>query len=451
MHIDKLLLTQIGPFENETFEFSRDLKPNAASVHLLTGPNGSGKSTALYALAGAIAAGRLGQTGEELLRKRAYSPSSQVVIAVEDGVSLRKNEKNNAGETNDPFCPDKTIPQISNSGIPGLDAYASLNSLLSRYAKDAQHFIADIPSGVQSKFSWAAFAYAGQRPLDNFDVRAIQEPQNNPFENSLSFTNATDSSILANWIAAQKYKQLKAKDSGNADRAAQFEKSITSIEKVISEITGDDFAFDTSGDDLNVRVRRNGVTVSLDVLPDGLKSIVSWIADLLMRLDRIPWINNTPVLERNFLLLLDEIDIHLHPTWQRNVLPIVQKMFPKAQIIASTHSPFVVASVEDAQVIALQLDENGHATIESTSTTKLGVSYSSILRSIFGIKSDFDIETENLFKEFHKEKQNLLSGETSDDTKIKSIADQLANRGEEVAALIGIELRQLERQRSIKK
>jgi hypothetical protein len=44
-----------------------------------------------------------------------------------------------------------------------------------------------------------------------------------------------------------------------------------------------------------------------------------------MRLDRIPWHNNTPVLQRQFLLLLDEIDIHLHPAWQRKVLPLVQR------------------------------------------------------------------------------------------------------------------------------
>ena len=114
----------------------------------------------------------------------------------------------------------------------------------------------------------------------------------------------------------------------------------------------------------------------MGLLPDGLKSIVSRIADLLMRLDRIPWVDDTPPMKRPFLLL-DEVDIHLHPSWQRKVLPIVQRMFPNAQIIASTHSPFVVASADDARIIALKV-ENGVASVESESDSQIGVSYSAV-------------------------------------------------------------------------
>ncbi|MBK7937436.1 MAG: ATP-binding protein [Lewinellaceae bacterium] len=51
------------------------------------------------------------------------------------------------------------------------------------------------------------------------------------------------------------------------------------------------------------------------------------------------WENDTPVFERNFILFLDEIEVHLHPAWQRKILPAVQKLFPNAQIFISTHSP----------------------------------------------------------------------------------------------------------------
>ena len=111
-----------------------------------------------------------------------------------------------------------------------------------------------------------------------------------------------------------------------------------------------------------------------------------------MRLDRIPWQDDTPVLQRQFLLLLDEVDIHLHPAWQRKVLPLAQRMFPNAQIIASTHSPFVVTSVDDARIITLGF-QGQSSIVANVASPQLGVSYSAVLRSIFGIDSEFDIDT----------------------------------------------------------
>jgi hypothetical protein len=120
-------------------------------------------------------------------------------------------------------------------------------------------------------------------------------------------------------------------------------------------------------------------------------------------------------------------------------------MFPKAQIIASTHSPFVVASAADAHVIALDV-KNGVATVQSTSSSQVGHSYSAVLRSIFGISNEFDVGTEDLFDKFHKAKTRLLHGDTAARADVDRLGDDLAQRSEEVRELIGFEKRQLERQ-----
>jgi DNA repair exonuclease SbcCD ATPase subunit len=57
MHIERILLRDIGPFDDVTIEFPKGTAPDIADVYLLTGPNGSGKSTVLYALAAVIGAG----------------------------------------------------------------------------------------------------------------------------------------------------------------------------------------------------------------------------------------------------------------------------------------------------------------------------------------------------------------------------------------------------------
>ncbi|HEX4418618.1 MAG TPA: AAA family ATPase, partial [Kofleriaceae bacterium] len=236
--------------------------------------------------------------------------------------------------------------------------------------------------------------------------------------------------------------------AGHVERAEQLARSVRDIESVIGEICEDrNFGFVFSDEDDDVRVRWNGVVLRFGLLPDGLKSIVSWVADLLMRLDRIPWRDRTPVLQRSFLLLLDEIDIHLHPAWQRKVLPLVQRMFPNAQIIASTHSPFVVGSVDDARIITLEL-RGSSSVVAHVSEPQIGKSYPAVVRSIFGIESEFDVDTEQKLAEFHAAKQRLLSGDENARAEVDQIAELLGQRSEELREIIALELSQLRRQLS---
>jgi hypothetical protein len=257
-------------------------------------------------------------------------------------------------------------------------------------------------------------------PADSGDLRAYRGPRSGP--------------------------SLKAKEAGNHDRAELLADSIRHIASVVAQIVDDqDFGFVISDQDDQVRVRWKGVVVRLGVLPDGLKSIVSWVADLLMRLDRIPWHGATPILQRRFLLLLDEVDIHLHPAWQRKILPFVQRIFPSAQIIASTHSPFVVASVDDARIITLGL--RGQASVvEAVTSPQIGVSYPAVLRSIFGIASEFDIDTDERLQRFHAAVRRRLLGDLAAQAEIDELGAQLAQRSEELREIVALELAQFRRQ-----
>ena len=63
--------------------------------------------------------------------------------------------------------------------------------------------------------------------------------------------------------------------------------------------------------------------------------------------------------EKPAILLIDEIENHLHPRWQRRVIPALLEHFPGLQIFATTHSPFVVAGLKAGQVHVLKRDANG--------------------------------------------------------------------------------------------
>lgn len=74
------------------------------------------------------------------------------------------------------------------------------------------------------------------------------------------------------------------------------------------------------------------------------------------------------LLEAPGLLLIDEAENHLHPTWQKRVIPGVREIFPNLQIIAATHSPFVLASVPDARAYVCQYDSATRRTTVSEET-----------------------------------------------------------------------------------
>ena len=94
--------------------------------------------------------------------------------------------------------------------------------------------------------------------------------------------------------------------------------------------------------------------------------------------------------QRPALLLIDEIENHLHPTWQRRVIPALQKHFPKLQIFATTHSPFVVAGLKKGQVHLLQRDAEGVVTTTTNERDVIGWTADEILRTLMGVDEPTD-------------------------------------------------------------
>jgi hypothetical protein len=175
-----------------------------------------------------------------------------------------------------------------------------------------------------------------------------------------------------------------------------------------------------------------------------LTSILSWVADLLVRLDRIPWENSVPVLDRSFLLFLDEIEVHLHPAWQRKILPAIQGLFPNAQVFVSTHSPFVIASADDAWIYPLER-EGAHAVHKGPIPGMRGNSYATILEDALGVDASFSMQVEGLLDQFYEARNNALRGDDDALEQMTALKDQIAEFGEEVLAIVISEIQQTRR------
>ena len=97
--------------------------------------------------------------------------------------------------------------------------------------------------------------------------------------------------------------------------------------------------------------------------------------------------------ERPAILLIDEIENHLHPTWQRRVIPALLEHFPGLQIFATTHSPFVVAGLKAGQVHLLSRDADGVVRASTNTEDVVGWTADEILRTMMGVDDPTDDET----------------------------------------------------------
>jgi predicted ATPase len=104
--------------------------------------------------------------------------------------------------------------------------------------------------------------------------------------------------------------------------------------------------------------------VNFNKLSDGYRSTTLWVLDFLGWLIYAGRLGDNN--EIGGILIIDELEQHLHPRWQRNIVELLRRQFPKTQIIASTHTPLVVAGVADIDescLLKLERDENNEIKI----------------------------------------------------------------------------------------
>ncbi len=113
--------------------------------------------------------------------------------------------------------------------------------------------------------------------------------------------------------------------------------------------------------------------------------------------------------EEPAILLIDEIENHLHPTWQRRVIPALLDHFPGLQILATTHSPFVVAGLKAGQVHVLKRDANGVVTASTNERDVVGWTMDEVLRTLMGVEDPTDDETAKAANELRQLRNKGLS------------------------------------------
>ena len=409
MKIRSLTLKNIGVFEDETISFpekqDKDLAPSTgAEIHILTGQNGTGKTTILQALASGV------------------NYSNVFNYPTKFSKIFNKKFVNGKSDASIVFNNGNSVYLTGNHNFPG------------NYSTD---------EAFKDLIAFAYSSYLLVQHQENIDI--TKNFNYNPLANALEFdkTNIQNDYTLSEWLAINSSKRALARESGDDNGVKRFEENINNIQKIVQDVISEHIKFEVIYDTgMKVNANINGKKLDFDLLPDGLRSIISWLGDLIMRMDAMKWKDDLPIFEREFILFLDEIEVHLHPSWQRKILPVVQKLFKNAQIFITTHSPFLVNSVDGAYIYELDLDENGHSKVTKVTTSDSSKSYQNIIREVFEV-SRFSESLEKELKEFTDTRNDILLNKNIDENEFLNKAHQLASLNDEVKNTILFELRQL--------
>lgn len=121
-------------------------------------------------------------------------------------------------------------------------------------------------------------------------------------------------------------------------------------------------------------------TVPFNNLSDGQRGMVALFADIARRMCILnPHMGKDVLQNTAGVVIIDELDIHLHPAWQRNIVPALKKAFPKVQFIAASHSPQIIGSLKPEEVIILNNGDASHPRVT------YGLDSSSVLEEVMDV------------------------------------------------------------------
>ena len=133
---------------------------------------------------------------------------------------------------------------------------------------------------------------------------------------------------------------------------------------------------------LRMTLEKEGEKLIVNQLSDGEKCLLAMVGDLARRL-AIANPSYQDALQGEAVVLIDEIELHLHPEWQRKIISVLKRTFPNCQFIITTHSPQVLSNVQPENIYVLESTDEG--IVAKKPSSSFGRDSNSILEDIMGV------------------------------------------------------------------
>ncbi|MGV3588505.1 MAG: AAA family ATPase [Adhaeribacter sp.] len=237
------------------------------------------------------------------------------------------------------------------------------------------------------------FSYGINRKMGKNNLSDIEfKDKYNIFSNDIDLINAEE------WLLQTDY----AVKNGSKNAVERLDKiKAFLISGVLPGVK--DFKFTTNEELKNyVELLTDYGWTKISDLGYGYQTSIAWLVDLAKKMfDRYPKSENP--LAEPAIVLVDELDLHLHPQWQREIIQFLDKQFPNTQFIVTTHSPIIIQSAENINLVLLVREENHTVIKQQEFHTFKGWTVEEILNEMMGLgdktQSDFYLK---LIDEFDK-------------------------------------------------
>ena len=142
------------------------------------------------------------------------------------------------------------------------------------------------------------------------------------------------------------------------------------------------------GDRFSFGLGKSAVKIPATWLSQGYQATIAWIADLI---GQMFWDAGKPVAldEMEGLVLIDEIDIHLHPAWQVNLIEALKTTFPRLQFVVTTHSPMILPGLKREEILRIRRNEKGVVVVEPVDESPAVMTGSELYEAFFGVNGPF--------------------------------------------------------------
>ena len=387
-YIHKIHINKIRHLQNIDIPIENDTYPHL----ILTGKNGSGKTSVLQAIANHL----------EIIANNSYD----FLLNLEQNIKYYEDKLNNGDNSveNELSLASYKEQYAFYFGEVKVDFY-NIDDFISKYQKG--NFI-------------IAFYQANRKVV-------INEPLNptKPTIKEVWSTKEIATREFLNFLSDLKIQEALARNEKLDSEADIIKTWFVDFEILLKKVFQDDtlqLLFNYKN--YSFQILTQGKTFKFTEMSDGFAAVLEIIIDLILKMQRKETL--TRAYQQEGIVLIDEVETHLHLELQRLVLPLLTQLFPNIQFIVTTHSPFVLNSIGNA--VAFDLE---HQQLVDDLTE---YSYESLAEGYFGVKTSSSY-TEMQLDKLKKllEKETLLSSEKSE---LKSLIHDFDKIPEVVSPLI---------------
>ncbi len=392
MFINKLILHNFRCFEDIEIDFTDNLT-------VIVGNNGAGKTSILEG--GVIAASSMflgldGVTSGSIVSSDALIKSFKLGMEFDDDTQSQYPVEITAeGDITGGIEWKRSL-----NGKDGKTTIVNANSIknLSRKYQDR------LRNGDESLILPMIAYYGTGRLWDNHRAKRVSSFITNTRTNGyIDCLDGTASlKLMDEWFEKKTIQKYQYKEVGKGS-VHELDIVYKAMEACFSEVTGYTdvkIQYNLNMQELVVYYtdKEKNIRIPLRLLSAGYKGTISLIADIAYRMTVLnPQLKENVLTETSGIIFIDEVDLHLHPTWQQRILDDLMKIFPNIQFVISTHAPAVINSVHSNNLRVLNELE-----VYEVTQQVYGNDVNSILNNIMGAK-ERPIAVSNLFKEYYLE------------------------------------------------